>query len=242
MRFKSLLTLATCALIGSGLVAPGVSEAAPKAPKPKPPLVVGEDPEGDWGCNDPNPCAAPDVGNELGQDLVEASIGMPDPATLNFVIKVAKLPSGGGVPEASRYTWEMLVNDTPVQISGAFTEYLRGTCNPTYNPLICPPPRDPGEAPFFIRVGGCTVGGPCEELGLVHGVFDPAEGTITIPVPLEVLGAKPKTTIAPNASLFGGAIYAAPAAVVTNASVPADTLTVAKTFTVPKPKKKKQPR
>lgn len=234
MRFKTLLTLATCALMTSALIAPTATQAAPK---PKPPLVVGVDPAGDWGCN--QNCAAKDFGNELGQDLLEATIGMSDPKTLNFTIKVAKLPSGGGVPEFSRYTWELLVDDTPVQISGGFTEYLRGTCNPTYNPLICPPPRDPGEAPFFVRVGGCTVGGPCEELGLAHGKFDPAAGTITIPVPLEVLGAKPKTKIGPNTSLFGGAIYAAPAAVVTNAQVPADTLAVTKTFVVPKPKKKK---
>ena len=239
MRFKSLLTLATCALVASVLVAPTVAEAAPKkSPKPKPPLVVGTDPEGDWGCN--QNCSASDLGTELGQDLLEASIGMPDPATLNFTIKVAKLPSQGGVPEASRYTWEFFVDDTAVQMSGAFTEYLRGTCNPTYNPLICPPPRDPGEAPFFLRVGGCTVGGPCEEIGLVNGKFDPATGTITVPVPLEMIGAKPKTVITPNESLFDGAIYAAPAAVVTSAYMPADSLTVTERFVVPKPKAKKK--
>lgn len=236
MRFKTLLSLVACALVASVLVAPITTQAAPK---PKPPLVVGTDPAGDWGCS--VNCELSDLGNELGQDLLEATIGMPDTKTLNFVIKVGKLPSGGGVPEFTRYTWELLVDSTPVQISGAFTEYLRGTCNPTYNPLICPPPRDPGEAPFFLRVGGCTVGGPCEEIGLVHAAFDPAAGTITIPVPLEMLGAKPKTAIGPNASLFGGAIYSAPAAVVTNASMPADTLMVTETFVVPKPKKKKKP-
>lgn len=237
MRLKSLAATAICALVASLLTVPSVSQAAPKPKKPTP-VVVGTDEAGDWGCN--QNCGLADLGNELGQDLLEASIVMPDPATLDFIIKVGKLPSNGGVPEASRYTWELIVDDTAVQISGAFTEYLRGTCNPTYNPLICPPPRDPGEAPFFLRVGGCTLGGPCEEIGLVNGVFDPAQGTITIPVPLDMIEAEPGTKIGPNASLFGGAIYAAPAAVVTNDQVPADTLNVTETFVVPKPKKVKK--
>ena len=242
MRLKSRATLASCALVASLIAAPGVSEAAPKPPKPKPPVVVGEDEAGDWGCN--QNCAAADLGAELGQDLVEASFAMPDPATLNFVIKVAKLPSMGGMPEASRYTWEFLVDGKAIQLSGAFTEYIRGTCNPTWNPLICPPPRNPGEAPFFLRIGPCTVGAPpgqCEEIGLAHGQFDPATATITVPVPLEVIGAKPGSAIAPNVSAqFGTTIYSAPAALVTQGNFPADTMTVTETYTIPKPKKKKK--
>ena len=36
----------------------------------------------------------------------------------------------------------------------------------------------------------------CEEIGSVNATFDAASGTITIPVPLELLGAKPGSKIA----------------------------------------------
>lgn len=196
-------------------------------------VVVGKDDVGDWGCNTGNCDLAP-LADVLGQDLVSASIEKADAKTLNFIIGLNALPPSGGIPEFSRYTWEVITPKQGVQLSGAFTEYIRGVCNPTYNPLICPPPRDPGMAPFFLRVGGCTVGGPCEEIGLVNATFDAASATITIPVPMEMLGVKPGSKISGGASLLGGTIYAAPAAMVTNASLPADTLIVDKTYVVPK--------
>jgi hypothetical protein len=242
MKWKALALVAALAcsvLVGS---APS-GQAAPKPPKP--PMVVGTDPDGDWGCN--QRCELADLGTELGQELLEASIGMsPDNKIVNFIIKVSALPDGGGVPEISRYQWSIIVDGNPIQISGGFTEYIRGTCNPTYNPTLCPPPRDPGEAPFFLRVGPCTIGtgglGPCEEIGLVHGIFDPATATITIPVPLEMIDAKPKSTIAPGLGSFESpnALMAVPQAFSANGNSPRDELSVTETFTVPKAKKKKK--
>jgi hypothetical protein len=229
MKSKTLATLAVFSLVASMLA---FSTGAAEAKKAKGPTSLAKDDVGDWGCN--QDCTLAPMGDVVGQDLVEAQLGMADATTVNFIIKLNALPPSGGVPEFSRYTWEFSVDGNAMQLSGGFTEYIRGICNPTYNPMICPPPRDPGMAPFFLRVGGCTVGGPCEEKALLHATFDAAAGTITIPVPLEVIEAKPGSKIGPLGSLFGGTIYAAPAAMVTNASVPADTMTITKIWTVPK--------
>ena len=42
-------------------------------------------------------------------------------------------------------------------MSGNFTDYARGICYPAHT-NTCPPPKDPGQQPFFIRQGPCTIG------------------------------------------------------------------------------------
>lgn len=231
MRAK-VIAVGMTAVLAASLAAAGPSSAASKKKKAKKAkaVTVGTDAAGDWGANVDGGVAP--LADALGQDLVKASIEKADKKTLNFIIEVAALPPTGGVPEFSRYNWDFTVNGSPIQMSGGFTEYLRGTCNPTYNPTICPPPRDPGEAPFFLRTGGCLVGGACEEIGLVHAKFDAAKATITIPVPLKMIKAKPGSKIGPAASAYGPAIYAAPGAFIGNAALPNDTLLVAKTYKV----------
>ena len=93
--------------------------------------------------------------------------------------------------------------------------------------------------PFYIRQGPCTIGtgglGECNLLATVQATFDVAAGTVTIPVPADVIGAKPGAKIGPGAnSVFGTTIYASPAAVSANANAPHDTMTATGTFTVPK--------
>jgi hypothetical protein len=205
------------------------SLAASKGKKKSGPQVVGTDAAGDWGAN-VDPTLAP-AGDGLGQDLVEASIAMADAKTVNFVIKVNGLPPWGGMPEITRYNWDIAVNGEAFQMTGAFTDYIRGICNPNVA-NSCPPPRDPGMAPFFIRQGACNVGAECQEVGLVNATFDAAAGTITIPVGLDVIGAKPGSKISPGVSSFGPSIYASPQANVSSASLPSDTLTVTGTFVV----------
>jgi opacity protein-like surface antigen len=116
-----------------------------------PAVTVGTDALGDWGGG--GDAAA--VGHALGQDLLSASIGMSSPETVDFVLGVSFLPSAGGVPEASRYTWNFDVNKKPFELDGKFTNYSRGACDPTSGQ--CPPPRDPGPAPFLLR-GDCAAG------------------------------------------------------------------------------------
>ena len=233
---KFVFSLAA-ALAVAALLAPA-GMAAGKAKKPAGPVVVATDSAGDWGAN-VDPQLAP-AGDTLGQDLVEASISMADASTVNFIIKVNALPAAGGIPEFGRYGWDFTVNGDPYAMSGGFTDYLRGICYPLHAGT-CPPPRDPGQQPFFIRQGACTVGAEslsnCTLVTTVKATFDSAAGTITIPVPLAVLKAKAGSKIGPgsNAS-FGATIYASPAAVISSANLPHDTMVGTGTFVVPKGK------
>ena len=227
--YRRISLLVCVALLASGVLAAGPAGAKAK------PLVVGTDPVGDWGSNaDPN--LGP-FGEPLGQDLVEASIGMADKKTINFIIKVSSLPPNGGLPEGTRYTWELMVDGNFAELDGKWSNYSRGACDPTSG--TCPPPRDPGMQPFLIR-GDCGDSGAnvvaCKELGLVQGTFDTATGTITIPVPLALLKAKPGTKIEAGTqaeSTFSG-VSAMPSAFYSQASVPYDTLMPTKAFIVPK--------
>ena len=231
MRGRLAISLVLAVVLAGALLGPAnLAGAAPK------PLVVGTDPADDWGANS-DPTIAP-AGGPLGMELTEASIGMGDKTTVNFIIKLAMLPPSGGVPELVRYTWDYTLNGQIYSLDGKFLNYSRGACDPTSGQ--CPPPRDPGTAPFMLR-GKC---GPhpvvtnftaCEELGLVHATFDAAAGTITIPVPLDVMRAKPGSKIQPGVnSTFGGSVVAIPSAFVSNATLPMDLLTITKTFVVPK--------
>lgn len=227
---KRLLTALVLAVSVAALVAPAAS--AGKAPKP---VKVGTDDSADWGSN--VEAALAPVGAALGQELVEASIGMGD-GTVDFVIKVAGLPPTGGIPEFARYSWDFTVNGEAFGMSGNFTDYARGICYPAHTDS-CPPPKDPGQQPFYIRQGPCTIGsgglGECNLVATAKATFDVASGTITIPVPVDAIGATPGAKIGPAAnSVFGGTIYASPAAVSANANGPHDTMTVLKTFKVPK--------
>ena len=220
---------AVSALLVVGLVAVLPGSMGTAAAKKGGPVVLATDPADDWGTNAGVPAA---FGDALGQELVEASIGA-EGKNINFIIKVNSLPPWGGIPEASRYNWDFMVDGNAWQLTGGFTEYLRGTCNPLHTDS-CPPPQDPGQTPFMLRSGPCLVGEDCFLHAIYTSTFDPAEGTITIPVPMADIKAKPGSKVGPGASTFGGTIYAAPAAMVNNASLPADILIVTKSYKVPR--------
>jgi hypothetical protein len=197
------------------------------------PVTVGTDVAGDWGAA-VEPTIAP-LGDLLGQDLTSASI-VQDGANVNFIIGVNSLPPNGGAPEVTRYTWNFNVGKAQLELDGKWSNYSRGACDPTAG--TCPPPRDPGQQPFSLR-GDCAADSStpvtltfCQEFALVQATFDPAEGTITIPVPLEALKAKKGTKIAPGTNIFGGSVSASPSAFLTNSAMPMDTLTTTKTFVV----------
>lgn len=227
---KKLLAL-VAATVAAAMVMP--LGAAQAAKKPAGPVVVGTDAEGDWG--DGSNTAA---GDALGQDLISATIGMADASTVNFVIGLKSLPAAGGTPEITRYTWDFAVDGEHLELDGKFTNYSRGACDPTAG--HCPPPRDPGLQPFLLR-GNCSVDATlpvnltiCEELAKIQGVFDPATATITVPVPVDALGAKPGSKISGIAGTFGGTISAAPSAFLTSSDMPMDLLVTTKTFVLPK--------
>ncbi|MGH2807206.1 MAG: hypothetical protein ACRDKT_08015 [Actinomycetota bacterium] len=193
---------------------------------------VGKDAVGDWGAA-VDPSIGP-IGDGLGQDLVGAEIS-GDSKTVNFIIVVNSLPPLGGMPEITRYTWDLNVDGEFVELDGKFTNYSRGICDPTSGQ--CPPPRDPGMQPFFVR-GNCTVNEgnitTCEEIGLVQASFDAAKGTITIPVPGKLIKAKKGSKITPGTNIFGGSISAVPSAFLSTSNMPLDFMTLTKTFTLKK--------
>lgn len=206
------------------------------------PLVVGTDPQGDWGGGGD----AALVGHAAAQDLTAASIGMPNADTVDFVIEMSYLPSLGGIPEGSRYTWNFNVASldpadpttygpaNPVEIDGKFTNYSRGACDPTSGQ--CPPPRDPGLQPFSVR-GDCQTNEAnvttCREIAKVQGVFSPVQRTITVSLPSDLIGLGPCTIIGAGTNLFGGSVSAAPSAFFTSSAMPLDTLDVLDRFIVP---------
>lgn len=238
MKVKKYSALAVAALVAGALIAPaGIAEAKKKTKKAKGPVVLGTDATGDWNSTSASAPEAAPVGSALGQDLVEAAMQV-DGENLNFIIKVTELPPVGGTPEATRYTWDFLLDGEEMELDGKFTNYTRGACDPTSGQ--CPPPRDPGAAPFFVR-GKCetqdltaTSFEFCQELASVEAIFDVANATITVPVPMADLGAKPGSKITPGANIFGGSLSAAPSAWATYGAFPMDWLVMTKTFVVPK--------
>ena len=229
MKARKYIAVVGAAALAMSLFA-GSSAASAAAAKP---TVVGTDVDGDWGQN-VDPTIAP-IGDAMGQDLTSASISY-DGKNVNFIIGVNSLPPSGGTPEFSRYTWNFSVGKKHLELDGKFTNYSRGTCDPTAG--TCPPPRDPGQQPFLVR-GNCRVEPlvatnltVCEELSKVQGVFDAAAGTITIPVPAADIGVKKGSKITPGTNIFGGTVSAAPAAFLSSTAFPLDTLAIAKTFVV----------
>lgn len=224
---KILGVLATMGLLLGMTVLP--AEAA----KSKKPMVMATDAADDWGSN-VDPTLQP-AGQALGQELVEASIGMADKKTINFIIKTAFLPPNGGVPELTRYVWSFTVDGEYRELDGKYTNYSRGTCDPTSGQ--CPPPRDPGMQPFLVR-GNCRTDTAviCDELGVVQGIFDAASSTITIPVPFELVDAKPGSKIGPAISLggYGGSVFSVPTVFYSVAAFPYDNIIISKTYTVPR--------
>ena len=228
---KKLLVPLAAAIAAASMMMPLATAQAAKSKGG--PLVVGTDPEGDWG--DGSNTA---VGEAAGQDLTTATIEMADAKTVNFIIGLKSLPPVGGAPEVTRYTWDFMVDDTALQLDGKFTNYSRGACDPTAG--TCPPPRDPGQQPFLLR-GECTTQATpamtltlCQELAKIQAIFDADAGTITIPVPVEALGAKPGSKIVGVAGTFEAPVVAAPSAFFTRSDMPMDKLFTTKTFVFPK--------
>jgi hypothetical protein len=95
-------------------------------------------------------------------------------------------------------------------------------------------------APFLVR-GNCVTEDNltlCEELGLVEAEFDPAEGTINVPVPLKMIGARRRSVIRPQMSQFnqqvGGEVIAVPSAFFSLSNAPSDALRVTRNYRIPR--------
>jgi len=231
MRNTKLVALALATVVVAAFVVPGVATAGKKGG----PKAVGTDPVGDFvGYND-DPAFSP-LGDVLGADLVKTSIHKAGDE-LHFIIEVNSLET---VPEIVRYIWGISVDGEYVEFDGKYTNYTRGACDPTSGQ--CPPPRDPGQQPFMVRAncgdagtGNFTV---CEEVGIVQGIFDTTANTITIPVPMDMINAKPKSKITAGLSAFsgqaGGNVLAIMSAFASQSNWPRDAMNTTKTYVVPK--------
>lgn len=235
MTARKMLPALLLGALVAALFVPAPTASAGK--KPKDPVVVGTDPDDDWGVN-AHPALQP-LGEALGMELVEASISMADAETVNFVIKVAALPASGGTPEIARYTWDFQIGGDIIEMYGKWSNYSGETCNPTQGQC----PRDPGQQPFIVR-GNCTLDSTtpvprpiCEELAKIQAVFDAGAGTITVPVPLDAIGARPGSKIIGVTGILGGVISAAPQQASVDSSMPMDVINSTRTFVVPKMRK-----
>jgi hypothetical protein len=232
MRTRKLVALALTAAVAAAFAVTPVQAA-----KVKKPVVVGTDPAGDFDVQG-EPTLAP-VGDQLGADLVKASIGMADAKTINFIITVNALQT---VPEVIRYIWGISVDGEYVELDGKFTNYSRGACDPTSGQ--CPPPRDPGMQPFLVRANcevldaGASPTTTCEEVGIVQAVFDTTANTITIPVPAAMINAKARSKITAGMSDFssqaGGNVLVIASAILSQSNWPRDSMITTKTFVVPR--------
>lgn len=237
MRIERHIRWLVLGLLIGALLGPEASMAREETPS----RVMGTDRIGDWGRNVSDGLGP--LGDALGQDLVSAAIGMADADTVEFKIGLNSLPITGGIPEISRYEWEFKVDGTPFVLDGRFTNYVRGTCD-IYDGQ-CPPPRapsDPTKHPF--RILDDWEWGPVwaplvvlHERGLVYATFDAETATISIPVPLELIDARPGSKIEPGVGIFGnnfdGNVMSRPAAWFTPAQFPVDVLRTKRTFVVP---------
>lgn len=232
MRRHLLLTLVATLALAASAAAPANEGSVPDAD----PVTVGTDALGDWG-GDPDQAQ---VGHLLGQDLLAAHIDI-GPDSTEFIIEVSYLPdvTGGGIPEGTRYSWNFNVDGEPFELDGKFTNYTRGACDPTSGQ--CDPangnmPRDPGEAPFFLR-GNCTTNDAnvtlCEELAHLHADFDARSRTITIAVPNDLLGLATCSEVEGGTNIFGGSLSAAPSAFFTSSAMPMDTMFIFEVAQVP---------
>lgn len=231
-KIRMALVVALAVVVAAGSLVPAT--AGKKKKKAKGPMVVATDAPDDWGAN-ADPTLTP-AGGPLASELVKAAINKPDAKTIEFIIELAELPPPGGIPEFVRYVWTMDVDGDLIQLDGKFTNYSRGACDPTAG--TCPPPRDPGMAPFTVR-GNCVSSGAavtCDEVALVNATFDSDKATITIPVPLDSLGAKPGSRIMngtqPDSGFSG--VLSIPSVLFSQTSMPLDEMIMTKTYVVPK--------
>lgn len=250
MTHRRLLTVLAALLLAATLIAPvGADEheeGDSDLPYPTEWVTIGTQAAGTFGTNEQQA----QLGTMLGADLREARIRMPDAETVEFEIRVEELPATGGTPEFIRYTWDFFVDGEEAQLDGKYTNYSRGTCDPTSGQ--CDPengkmPRDPGERPFFFRGNlnqielPLTTFNAMEELALLRGDFDVEEATITVAVPVEAINLldgvefEACSEITSGSGLFGGTVETAPSAYVTYGSFPSDTILGTATFTVPLP-------
>ena len=180
--------------------------------------VVGEDASGDW-----NQGVAAPLGDSLGQDLVSATIGMKGNKTVVFGIVLNSLPAGE--QPAAAYVWNFAVGDKEFALHKHPCSSPGGTCPTTartFDLVEC-----------TQQVGVQVHVDSCEPVASIESKVDRASATITIPVPLDALKARPGDVISPR-QLPSLQAYVPPSVALYDVAPLGDVLPSTKTFTIPK--------
>jgi hypothetical protein len=172
------------ALVVAGLcLVPAVPTFADNGPDG---TVVGTDPTGDWGGESD---LAP-LGNELGQDLKQASIDMITKKTVTFKITVDSLPDLDPT-FLGYYVWSFRIGKDRVGLvsCGNFV----ADCDARDHFVVITgckiiPPKD--EDPI-----GITSSVECDRLGEVAATYDSTAETISVPVTLSTLRIRRGSTL-----------------------------------------------
>lgn len=213
-----------------GCVAAALIPAAARAQQTNT-VVVGTDPPGDWG---PLPG---DAGEILGQDLTGAALAVIDSSTINFTLEVTSLPPFDVTSGAwSAYVWDFTVD-------GKWFRVTNWLCDPSsLNLSSCLPHYTVGTDPFnlqlarmrfeLLRCGDdrlVVLIEDCVPIASPLATMDPDTATITIPVPRDLIGARPGSVIAPNEDLDWGIF----ASLLPDPAAPGDELVYETSYTVP---------
>lgn len=199
MRKRCVLVMLMVCLIA------GLPDASAREGGPVVGTTVGADPKGDW--NEYVPSAARPVGEELGQDLVGASISARG-RFVDFRIHVTKLPplDAGVAALPTGYFWGFRVG----RPGGYGTVgYEISSCEVDRDP--CPeasPAALGGKLPFVVyqcnwfslATAGCT------RIGSAVATTDARAATITVAVPRDLIGAEAGTHIT-GEEAFGAALF-----------------------------------
>ena len=219
----SIVVVATLTSTLMGLLAPavGATDASAK------PVVVGQDPAGDWG-----PPPAPAGSESTGQDLVEVALTMASPEVVEFAIRFDSLPSS--IPSTNQYFW-------------AFD--VRGDENEYWMLTACPADCESSgadslpftleqchRAPFGQNVQ--VIMHECVLVETIAAVVDAGAATITIPVQMDAIKARPGSSIRPADEFAPIQVRARTRQVESYFNgvrlAPGDTLEVTKTFRIPR--------
>jgi hypothetical protein len=197
------------------------------------PVVVGEDPAGDWALE--GVPAGGQVGEALGQDLISASIDAGK-STVTFIFGLASLdaqPSGV-------FTWDMTIGKKAFRITnlpcdpsdwvtapGTLPDPNTGACESspagpltTFDLMECGVPRT------------VNIIYNCAYKSTIEAVVDTSADSISVSVPTDLLRAKGGAAIKPS-GIDGAAVAVSPVPAGATVPAPGDVLKISRSSRLP---------
>lgn len=150
------------------------------------PVTLATDPAGDWSAASQG---LSQLGAAVGQDLTSAAVDR-EGTNLSFIIGFDQPDVPSGVRRGTLYEWHFTVDGN----EGGFVLY--GPCNPDPFDIAlygCSPADVATAEPGFLLFGGSST-------EVLSARFDDAAGTVTVDVPLTLIGARTGSVISDNTS------------------------------------------